>query len=1305
MSVIVEVFMADFVHLHVHSDYSLADAAVSVNTLAEGAAKLGMKHLALTDHGNMFGAMEFIKACEKNSIKPIIGCEMYVAPGSRFEKTGSEYENRYYHLVLLVSSLEGYHNLIKLCSFAYIEGFYYRPRIDEKLLAQYHGGLIALSACASGEIPRYILEGKQDEALEKALYYKKLFGNDKNGEPNFYLEIQANNIPRGVLRGDMSQAELNRAIMDISKKTGIPLVATNDVHYLEREDYIAHDILVCIGTGKVRTDERRKKYYGNDFYLKSSDEMSDLFPDCPQAIANTARIASRCNHDIPKITTQDLPNFLPEFVIPDGFKNTDSYLKSLALDGLESRYPKEREEEGIKWQAILNRFEFELDTIIQMGFTGYFLIVADFINWARDKNIPVAPGRGSGAGSIVAYALRITDIDPLKYNLLFERFLNPERISMPDFDIDFANEGRDQVIKYVTEKYGRERVSRIITYGKLGAKNAIRDVARVLDISIPESDMITKLIPEDSKITLEKAISSEPRLAELEQDPRYKELFPLARKLEGLNRNAGLHASGVVIGNTNLNELVPLYMYKDKKDKTESIATQYDMNHLEAAGLVKMDFLGVKTLDVIKHTEELVRQRGGDYADFSIKKIPEDCRAVFEMLGEGKSSGVFQFESEGMQDVLKRAKPNSIEDLIALNSLYRPGPMDNIDQFINSKNGSQTIVYPDPSLKDVLEETYGVIVYQEQVMQVAQIVAGYSMGQADLLRRAMGKKIKEIIDKEKIPFIEGAVKKGFSKTKASEIFDILVPFAGYGFNKSHAAGYSVLAYQTAYLKTNFPAEFMAAVLTNKINAQDKDKLSESIAESRRMGLEIVAPDINLSKKLFTVVDGRIVYGLLGLKGVGEGPAEEIEKSRENRVYKNFPDFLERVDIKAVGKSVIEKLIDAGAFDSFCIKRENLKGNLERLIEHTQKTKDEKNSGQTSLFGDSEDKENSLFVFEDFPDMSREEKLKKEKDLMGFYLSGHPLDDYKELWERMVKCDLGLQTFKTGDNVLIGIIKNIKTHMGKGGKMAFVSLEDYNGKIDMLFFPPAWEKCERLIEVDKIVIVKGKIEYQKERDRYNFLAEDIINAQEAEVLFEKEKEFTLAMEEYRTVWENTVKVNLAAPEQAQADIDYTLIGIIKDLKPFRTKKGHDMAYAALADYNGEIPLTIFPQAWADIQKHLTADTVTALRGKIQKDQFKNRMIFSAESFIDIKKIKNAAARVINDNDRELHVLISRDSIDNNDELMTMRNIFKQNPGSSSVILHIPLPRGETLIRSKDLVNISKTAQALNHCTGIAKLWEK
>ncbi|MDR0998238.1 MAG: DNA polymerase III subunit alpha, partial [Treponema sp.] len=844
--------MTDFVHLHVHSDFSLQDAAVSVMSLADKAEELGMKYLALTDHGNMFGAMEFLAACEEtingkdqhegreNPVHPIIGCEVYVSPGSRFEKKGAESDNKYYHLILLASNRKGYLNLVKLCSFAYTDGFYYRPRVDEELLREYHQGLIALSACVSGEIPKLIQAGRLDDAEAKARQYRDIFGEDEKGNPNFYLEIQDHGIPSGGLRGSsLSQRDISNVLADISRKTGIPLVATNDVHYLNQEDAAAHDVLLCVGTGKLRTEEKRKKYYGDQFYFKTGDEMAALFPEYPEAIANTVRIAERCVTDVPKVKIKDLPHYLPEFEIPPGFAGADAYLRHLTMEGLARRYPGEKEraasgaapeagngEDAWKWEDIQKRAEYELDTIIQMGFTGYFLIVEDFINWAKEHGIPVGKGRGSGAGSIVAYSLRITDIDPLKYKLVFERFLTIERISMPDFDIDFANEGREEVIRYVIEKYGREQVGQIITFGTLGAKAVIKDVARTLGISIPESEMITKLIPKDPKITLKKAFATEPRLRELEQDPHYTELFALARKLEGLHRHSSLHAAGVVIGKSALHNFVPLF----KDPKTGGIATQYSMNFLETCGLVKMDFLGLKTLDVIKHTGELIRNRGGKYRDFNIENISEsgtpEADAVFKMLSEGKSFEIFQFESEGMQNILKQAKPGRLEDLIALNALYRPGPMDSIPQFIESKNGLRAIEYPAPSLEPILKETYGVITYQEQVMQVAQVLAGYTLGQADLLRRAMGKKKKEVMDKEKERFIQGAIKQGYQPELADRVFDLLAPFAGYGFNKCHAAAYSVLAYQTAYLKANFPAEFMAANLSNEIHSTDKDKLSE-----------------------------------------------------------------------------------------------------------------------------------------------------------------------------------------------------------------------------------------------------------------------------------------------------------------------------------------------------------------------------------------------------------------------------------------------------------------------------------------------
>ncbi|MDR1802219.1 MAG: DNA polymerase III subunit alpha [Treponema sp.] len=1328
--------MTDFVHLHVHSDFSLLDAAAPVMGLADKAEALGMKSMALTDHGNMFGTMEFIAACEetineegqhekrKNPVKPIIGCEAYVAAGSRFEKKAMESEDKYYHLVLLAMNREGYHNLVRLCSFAYTEGFYRKPKIDEELLAQYHTGLIALSACVAGEIPRLIRAGKPDEAEKKALHYRELFGKDENGNPNFYLEIQDHGIPAERLRGTLSQRDINKAIIDIAKKTGIPLVATNDVHYLNREDYVAHDTLLCIGTAQTRNAEKRKKqYYGDKFYLKSGDEMAALFPDCPEAIANTVRIAERCNADVPKIKTKDLPKYLPDFEIPKDYENADAYLRRLTTDGLAKRYAKEKNESGKPWELIQERMEYELNTIIQMGFTGYFLIVVDFINWAKERGIPVGPGRGSGGGSIVAYSLRITDIDPFKYNLLFERFLNPERISMPDFDVDFANEGRDDVITYVTEKYGRDRVGQIITFGTLGAKAVIKDVARTLSISIPESDMITKLIPRDPKITLAKAIRDEPRLQELEQDPRYKELFELARKLEGLNRHSSIHASGVVIGKYDLHDLVPLY----KDPKTGAIATQFDMNHLEKSGLVKMDFLGLKTLDVIKHTEELIRDRGGEYAKFDVEKVNEDDKATFKMLSEGMSFEVFQFESDGMQDVLKRARPDKIEDLIALNALYRPGPMANIPRFIDCKNGRQRINYPDPSLEEILRETYGVIVYQEQVMQVARIIAGYSLGQADILRKAMGKKILEILDKEKIPFLEGATRQGYSREKAEEIFDMLIPFAGYGFNKSHAAGYAVLAYRTAYLKANFPAEFMAANLTNEINSTDKDKLSVCIAEARKMGIAVDPPDINRSNKLFTISEGRIVYGFLGIKGLGDVPSDEIVNCRKEGPYRDFMDFLNRVDIKAIGKSVIERLIQTGAFDNLGTSRGTLLGNFERAVEYIQNIKDEKKFGQGSLFGDTGEKEYQDFGFEEFPETSREDKLKIEKELIGFYFSGHPMDEYKGPWQSLVKVNLGNEkTLVPGSQILVGLIKTIRiTTTNRGEKMAYVSLEDYNGEIEVTFFPGIWEKCKDSLETGKVAILKGKIDYQQSRDKRSFIADECLDVNEAEKLSKAEEARSRKWEKYRNIWKYAAELNLRIPDlrdpgRSEGDT-YTVLGMLKSLRTHIDKNGKEMAFGTIEDFRGEIDLVFFSRAWENCKALTAVDEVFALKGTIEpaRDRNSGKVVFNVSSVQDLNKLLRAAAKKAEEAPeksvaeepaametadketkasesaqyRELHIRLAASAANNEAALNSLKRRLYENPGSCPVYLHIPASSegtaskdsSETVIRTANHIN--------------------
>jgi DNA polymerase-3 subunit alpha len=1336
--------MTEFVHLHVHSDFSLQDAAVSVMSLADRAEELGMKYLALTDHGNMFGVMEFLAACEetidakgehakrKNPIHPIIGCEVYVAPGSRHEKKGLESDNRYYHLILLASNRTGYFNLVKLCSLAYTEGFYYRPRVDKELLAQYHEGLIALSACVAGEIPRLIQAGKTAEAEAKAVYYRDLFGKDEQGQANFYLEIQDHGITAEWLKGNLSQRQINEVLAGISRRTGIPLAATNDVHYLKQEDAAAHDILLCIGTAKLRSEERRKRYFGDQFYLKSGDEMAALFREYPGAAANTLRIAERCNADVPKVKTKDLPQYLPEFEIPAGFTNADEYLRHLTKEGLARRYPDLP-------QQVIRQAEYELDIIIKMNFTGYFLIVADFINWAKEHGIWVGPGRGSGAGSIVAYAMRITDIDPLKYGLLFERFLNPERISMPDFDIDFCNERREEVIKYVTNKYGTERVGQIITFGTLGAKQVVRDVARALNISIPESEMITKLIPKDPKITLAKAFAGEPKLGELEQDPKYTELFSLARKLEGLNRHSSIHAAGIVIAKTALTDYVPLY--REPESKGGSIATQYTMNFLENCGLVKMDFLGLKTLDLIKGTQDLIHDRGGEYADFDIETIPEDDPATYTMLAEEKNEGIFQFEKTWWKDILKKAKPASISELTALTSLGRPGPMQYIPQFIESKWGRQTIGYPDPSLEDVLKETYGVIVYQEQVMQVARIIAGYSMGQADLLRRAMGKKKKEIINKEKEPFIAGAIKQGFSEEKAGRIYDILVPFAEYGFNKSHAAAYSVLSYRTAWLKANFPAEFMAANLTNEIGSADKDKLSEYIEVARKMGLTIDPPDVNRSQKYFTVADGRIFYGFLGIKGLGDAAADEIVAGRKDGPYQGFMDFLDRVNIKTVGKSVIGLLAQTGAFDHFGVPRAALTGNLERAVEHAQSKKDDKQFGQTSLFEDTGEKEYPDFVFDPFPEASRAEKLKTEKELIGFYFSGHPMDDYKDLWQRVVKVNLGkTETLIPGSCVLIGIIKTVKViTTAKGVRMAFVTLADYNGEIEITFFSGAWEKCQSKIETDNIAILKGKIEWQRDKDRYSFVAEDWVGPEEAEAAARQAEAQAKKWEKYRNVWKYKADLKLSNPASASKGT-YTIVGRLVSLREITDKKGNAMAFGVLKDFAGEVDLVFFAGVWKDCRDILMVDEFTVLKGSLDPVNDKNpaKPSFKVSSVQDLARLMRAASKEAAadsgapDKDsrkaaplgsadtgaavpgeqesarRDLHIRLQESAVQPEEQtaaLSPLRDRLTGNPGPCLVFIHVPVPGGEAVIRTTTrMAADSARIEDLTACAGVSGVWQ-
>ena len=1073
-----EICMPGFVHLHNHTDYSLLDGAAPIHRYIKKAKEFGMTHVAITDHGNMFGALKFHQECKANGITPIVGCEFYVNPESHTLKSTTMSGSRYYHLVLLAMNEEGYRNLMLLNSISYTEGYYYKPRISDELLVKHNKGLICLSACLAGEIPQLLLGNNWEGAKERAAFYSSVFDDER-----YYLELQDHGLPE--------QKQVNPQIVKLARELNLPLVATNDIHYIEESDANAQDIVLCIGTNKKKNDTDRMRFDSQEFYMKSEQQMAALFDWIPEALENTNRIAQRCD-----LTISQPGPLLPAYGIPPEFDTPDDYLRHIAQQGLEKRYPTITEE-------LQKRLDYELDVIISMGFTGYFLIVWDFIFWAKQHDIPVGPGRGSGAGSLVAYAMTITDIDPIKYNLIFERFLNPERVSMPDFDIDFCYERRQEVIDYVTAKYGTDRVAQIATFGTLKVKAVIKDVARVLDIPFAEATRIVGLIPDSlpedevtkkpRKLTVQGAIDFTPELQELEQRGGvYAELFDVAKRLEGFNRHTSTHAAGVVIGQSVLTDYVPLY----RDPKTGAVSTQYTMDMLEGCGLVKMDFLGLKTLTLIKHTEDLIRKK---HPDFSVAEIDEEDGTTFEMLGRGDSACVFQFESAGMQRVLKDAKPNSIEDLVALNALYRPGPMAYIPKFIDSKNGRKAIEYYHPDLEDALKTTYGVIVYQEQVMKVAQTIAGYSMGNADLLRRAMGKKKAEVMEKEKKNFIQGAANKGYSKEVAEGIFEMLLPFAGYGFNKSHAAAYSVVAYHTAYLKANFPAEFMAANLTNEINSPDK--FAQYLDETKRMGLEITPPSINKSDKHFTVVDGKIVYGLQGIKHVGEAAVESILRERnQNGPYLNFLDFLYRSESRALNSKLLESLIQSGAFDGLGDNRPTLMANMESALKYVQKRKESEAFGQASLFDAEEEAAMETFEMDMLPDSTLLEKLEIEKDLLGFYVSGHPMDMYRDVWKRSVTVDLGqpdrLPLSRPVNLVaMVTGLREITTKGGAGDRMAFLQLSDFNGSVEAVAFPKVWKECEATVRADGIYGFKGKLE--ERQDKLSYVLESVVDPESLE----------------------------------------------------------------------------------------------------------------------------------------------------------------------------------------------------------------
>ena len=1067
-----------FTHLHVHTEYSLLDGSSKIKEIVKRAKELGMDSLAITDHGVMYGVIDFYKAAREVGIKPIIGCEIYVSPSSRFDKESGVSDDRYYHLVLLAENDTGYHNLMKIVSKGFTEGFYYKPRVDYEVLEKYSEGIIALSACLAGEVARNLAKGDYDSAKESAIRYEKIFGKG-----NFFLELQDHGIP--------TQKTVNTGLLRLSRELGIELVATNDIHYIYEEDSVPHDILLCIQTQKKVSDEDRMKYEGGQYYLKTEEEMSALFPYAHEAIENTHKIAMRCNVEI-EFGVRKLPRFqVPlEFYEEgdDDIKASWNYLLHLCTKGLEKRYSGATKGEYAK---LKERLDYELSVIKNMGFIDYFLIVWDFINFAKKNGIAVGPGRGSAAGSIVAYTLEITDIDPIKYDLLFERFLNPERVSMPDIDVDFCMERRGEVIDYVIEKYGKENVSQIVTFGTLAAKGVIRDVGRVLDMPYAQVDAIAKMIPNELNITLEKALKMNPMLKEsYDNDPQVKYLIDMSMRLEGLPRHTSMHAAGVLISSKAVDEFVPLSRASDG-----TITTQYIMTTLEELGLLKMDFLGLRTLTVIQNAVKMIKK--SQNIDLDLKNIDYNDKAVYELIGSGKTEGIFQLESAGMKNFMKELKPDNIDDIIAGIALYRPGPMDFIPQYIEGKSNSENITYDCPQLEHILKPTYGCIVYQEQVMQIVRDLAGYSLGRSDLLRRAMSKKKESVMQKERQNFvygneeenIPGCIKNGISEEIANKIYDKMIDFAKYAFNKSHAAAYAVVAYETAYLKQYYPVEFMASLMTSFID--NSSKVSQYVVICRNMGIEILPPDINKGERDFSVEDGKIRYGLSALKSIGKSVIDSIVEERNKRGnFVSLNDFVVRLTGKEVNKRTIESFIKAGAFDSFGLKRRQLMMIYVQVVDSITRDKKNNMAGQMTLFDFAGDKQDYEIQVPDVPEFTKLELLAFEKEVIGVYVSGHPLEEYMSLWKK--KITAVSSDFINEDNetkvkdgnreTLGGIVTSVTMKTTKSNKvMAFFTLEDIYGTVEVLVFPKDFEKYRFVLKEDERLFVTGKVSANDEGD--------------------------------------------------------------------------------------------------------------------------------------------------------------------------------------------------------------------------------
>jgi len=1049
----------NFVHLHLHTDYSLLDGACEISGLMDRAAELKQPAVAVTDHGNLFGAIKFYEAARKRNLKPIIGCEVYVASTNRFDR--SQDSDRPNHLVLLCENERGYRNLVRLASAAYTEGFYYKPRIDKSLLAQHSDGLIGLSACLRGEVAVALAADRFDAARQSAYGLRDIFGKG-----NFYLEMQDHGIA--------DQKRINPHLVKLSRETGVPLVATNDCHYLTRADARAQDVLVCIQTGKTVNDSTRMKFPTNEFFFKSSEEMLKLFGEVPEALARTVEIAERCNVHLEK-----KQHVFPHFEVPAG-ETLDSFFEKVAREGFARRREQlERARAAGRLRHPLEAYEErlsrEIELVKQMRFAGYFLIVWDFMRFARERCIPVGPGRGSAAGSLVSFALHITDIDPLQYDLLFERFLNPERITFPDIDIDFCVRRRADVINYVTEKYGRENVSQIITFGTMGAKAVIRDAGRALDMPFNEVDRIAKLVPNVLNITLKDALAQSPEMRQLkEREARVAELLEVAGRLEGLARHASTHAAGVVISPQPLQEIVPLY--KSSKDE---ITTQYAMDDLEDIGLLKMDFLGLTTLTVIDDCLKLIEATRGERLDFA--SVPLDDSETYELLGKGLTAGIFQFESRGMTDILRRAKPNRLADLIALNALYRPGPMGMIDDFVARKLGRKRVTYDLPQLKDILEETYGVIVYQEQVIQIAASVAGFSLGEADILRRAMGKKKPEDMAAMREKFLAGARRNGVAAAKAEKLFELVKEFAGYGFNKSHSAAYAFIAYQTAYLKAHYPVEFMSALLSSEIGSQDK--LTFYLNECRDMGIPILPPDVNSSQHAFTPDGQSIRFGLTAIKNVGETAIQSVLAARQTLGrFDGLFQFCENVDLRLLNKRVIESLIKAGALDSLGARRPQMMAILDRAMELGARRQREAESGQHGLFVS--EGAPAPAMPEDLPDVaewSEAERLAGEKEVLGFYVTGHPLEKHRAQIAGITRYDSSsLQELDHDSAVtLAGLLTSLRVRPSKKGDLwASGVLEDLRGTAELLVFPQALQQLQGVLKEDTALVIKGRVRHEE-----------------------------------------------------------------------------------------------------------------------------------------------------------------------------------------------------------------------------------